>query len=205
MRLDTIWRFLALATLACAARSGPMDASERVSATRREEPEHYVRSVRVGDAEVQLDSSATLVSVHTALGFEAPPSIERSGEYSQVCYLLSAQPRASLLLRSWDLGGPRMTVLGFRLEAGVGAPASGLCRQLNIPSSGVSTDRGLRLGLDSAEVTRLLGVPDSVRGQSRYYMRMASTPSGIDELSSVVIGEESGLVTVIEASFVRTR
>lgn len=209
VRFADLCRLLLLCLAACATKSAQSRAEATPPARPMEAgaqpPAHVVRAVRIGEVVAELASSATLISLHRALGFGSAPAVERVGEFVEICYRLSGLPPAFLRVRSWDLGGPQMTLLGFLLHAPSTPPAGRACETLEVHQTAAATELGIGLGTDSAEVTRLLGVPDSVRGAVRYYMRLVSTPEGIDELSSLAVEIAGGHVRGLEGSFVRTR
>lgn len=191
---------------ACSAAVTRSHESERVLATAHEVvAASLVREIRIGDQSVALDSTSTFASVHAALGFEGRVQEHRILDERLACYRLSDAGSAYLALRTNSLGGPRMTVLGFSIDADDRGLRNLPCAPLRLPLSSVATDRGLRIGVDSSSVLRTLGPPDSVSADRWYYSRFLEQPDEVVASSELQFVFQRGMARRIEGWFVRTK
>lgn len=137
---------------------------------------HLTTSVRVGSVVIPLDSNLTLGSVQPLLSSGRAPSRPTADTGSEVCFTMGVPSTGWLVLSSNALGGPEETVLGYEIRDGDQPPSNpAACLPSSTLVSDVSTDRGLRLGLSRAQVTAVLGQPDSVDDRSVRYRRSLPT------------------------------
>ena len=195
------------AGLALIAMFGSMALTQRSSAP-------LLQYLTVGTARIEFLSPDGTVAhfrfVDQALGRARRPGASADDRPMSACYRTSADTLAgpmTLLFESDEMGNPEdltefeLIPIGSRPEAEHG------CVKLTAPASAVVTDRGIRLGLTRAMVTRLLGAPVRDHGAVAEYelkteqaVRTGGSVDRIDLFSSLTVTFRSGRVVAFSGA-----
>lgn len=108
-------------------------------------------------------SAARFRFVDQALGPARRPSAAVDARAMSSCYRPTADPVVgpmTLLFESDEIGHPEWLTEFELIPAGTRPEVERGCRRIDVASSAIATDRGIRLGLTRAAVLRLLGRPE---------------------------------------------
>ncbi|MCY7378546.1 MAG: hypothetical protein LH467_04305 [Gemmatimonadaceae bacterium] len=108
-------------------------------------------------------SAARFRFVDQALGLARRPSAAVDARAMSSCYRPIADPIVgpmTLLFESDEMGHPEWLTEFELIPAGNRPDVERGCQRINVASTAIVTDRGIRLGLTRAAVLRLLGPPE---------------------------------------------
>jgi hypothetical protein len=148
--------------------------------------------------------------VDQALGRARRPGASTDERPMSACYRTTADSVAgpmTLLFESDEMGNPEDLTEFEMIPPGSRPDVERGCARLSVPSSAVVTDRGIRLGLTRAMVTRLLGVPVREHGgvaeyelRSEQAVRTGGSVDRIDLFSSLTITYRGGRVVAFSGA-----
>lgn len=148
--------------------------------------------------------------VDQALGRARRPGAARSFRPMSACYRPLADSLAgpiTLLFESDEMGNPEDLTEFEVIPAGSRPEVERGCAPIAVPAGAIVTDRGVRLGLTRAEVTRLLGAPvrdhDDVAEFEVVTERVVHTGGAVDRFdlfSSLTITYRDGRVVAFSGA-----
>lgn len=148
--------------------------------------------------------------VDQALGPARRPGASTDERPMSACYRTTADSVAgpmTLLFESDEMGNPEDLTEFEMIPVGSRPDVERGCARLSVPSSAVVTDRGIRLGLTRAMVTRLLGAPVREHGGVAEYeltseqtVRTGGSVDRIDLFSSLTITYRGGRVVAFSGA-----
>lgn len=184
------------------------------AALARQSTTPLLRHLTVGTARIAFLSPDGTVArfryVDQALGRARRPGASTDERPMSACYRTSADAIAgpmTLLFESDEMGNPE-DLTEFELIPVASRPdVEHGCVKLTVPSSAVVTDRGIRLGLTRAQVTRLLGAPVRDHGGVAEYeltteqvVRTGGSVDRIDLFSALTVTFRGGRVVAFSGA-----
>ncbi len=122
--------------------------------------------LQVGAQRIAFESPDNTVAkfryVDQALGRARRPSALTDGRPMSACYRPVTVPGAepmTLLFESDEMGNTEDLTEFELIPAGSRPEVEQRCRRITVPATAIATDRGIRLGLTRAAVSKLLGQP----------------------------------------------
>lgn len=187
--------------------------SGSVGLTQRSDPP-LLQYLRVGTARIEFLSPDGTVAhfryVDQALGRARRPGASSDDRPMSACYRTSADTIAgpmTLLFESDEMGNPEDLTEFELIPVGSRPEVERGCAKLPVPGSAVVTDRGIRLGLTRAMVTRLLGAPVRDHGGVAEYelkteqaVRTGGSVDVIDLFSSLTVTFRGGRVVAFSGA-----